>query len=249
MWAHKTVKALMLISLLVMALSFWRKDALPPGAQLRPELADEPKQVAVRDKAFRVNVEGVEYDIQPRFSYDLYGVVVELHHSDSWWEYAHAEWNDHVNIVDLCVVWGGSATSGVYRELSYEHTQWECWYRTSSREVFEQFSGNELSNNHLITEDARLAKKMKEVRIGDQVRFTGYLADYTTYMNGQATGTRTTSTVRTDSGEGACEVVYVTDLQVLRASNRPWRVAGKIAFWVFLAAAIAWVLLPVKFDD
>jgi hypothetical protein len=44
---------------------------------------------------------------------------------------------------------------------------------------------------------------------------------------------RGSSTVRTDRGNGACEVVYVTEFEILREANAAWRTLYK------LSAAIA----------
>ena len=38
-------------------------------------------------------------------------LVVGLHHSDTWWDYPHKDWNDHINLMDLCMVWGENARS------------------------------------------------------------------------------------------------------------------------------------------
>jgi hypothetical protein len=82
------------------------------------------------------------------------------------------------------------------------------------------------------------------VHVGDQVHFRGYLVDYT----GPA-GTRVSSTVRTDTGNGACEVVYVEGFEILDSTNRLWRRAFKGSLLALLASLIVWALLPVKFND
>jgi len=56
-----------------------------------------------------------------------------------------------------------------------------------------------------------------ETSVGDQIYFKGYLAEY---AHSNRTFTRGTSTSRTDTGNGACETVYVEDYQILRQANR-----------------------------
>src|SRR5471032_2444528 len=106
MLLQRSAQALIVLSVLVMAVAFWRKDVLPPPQQLRAELNEEPQQNPTGKIPFEASVQGVRYGITPRFTYDLYGLVVSMHDSDVWWDYAHKEWNDYVNVVDLCVVWG-----------------------------------------------------------------------------------------------------------------------------------------------
>jgi hypothetical protein len=55
--------------------------------------------------------------------------------------------------------------------------------------------------------------------------------------------------VRTDSGAGACEVLYIESMDRLGTPNKGWRTAWYAALVTLLLAVVVWVLLPVKFDD
>jgi hypothetical protein len=239
----------MIGSLLLAAVSFFKKDSLPPPEGLRAELSREPQQFEVQKALLRTEVKGVQYSIQPRYSYDLYGLVVSVHDSDAWWDYAHREWGDHVNVVDFCVVWGENVRHGAYRPLSYWNDQWTCWFKSDSDAAWGAFDATAISNNHLVTADPSVARELRKVHIGDQVHFRGYLVDYSIVRNGAATAPRVTSIVRNDSGQGACEVVYVENFEVLASPNRTWRLALKLSLYVLLASLIAWAFLPPKFND
>jgi hypothetical protein len=247
---HGFVKTLIFACLAVIAVSLWRKDALPPPEAMDPALAEAPRQTETADAPFSVAVNGVSYRVAPRYAYELTGLVVSLHDSDTWWDYAHAEWSDHVNVVDFCVVWGNNALSGVYRGLSIKNDQWTCHFSTHSSEVWSAFDMTAASNNHMVTADAAVARAMRKVRAGDQVRFRGYLADYTTTRaDGRVMGTRKTSTVRDDTGNGACEVVYVKSFDVIKPVSRLWATLGKVAAFVLLLAVIGWFVLPHRVHD
>jgi hypothetical protein len=239
----------MIGSLLLGVVSFFKKDSLPAADKLRAELNEEPQQIAVQKAPLQTEVKGVQYNIQPKYSYDLYGLVVSLHDSDSWWDYAHREWGDHVNVVDFCVVWGENIRREAYQPLSYWNDQWTCWVKADTEARWKAFDPTALSNNHLVTDDPYVARELRKVRIGDQVHFRGYLVDYSVIRNGVPGGTRVSSTVRTDTGNGACEVVYVEDFEVLASPNRMWRFALKLSLGVLLASLIAWAFLPPKFND
>jgi hypothetical protein len=237
------VKLLFFASLALMAAAFWRKDALPPPSMLLEQLQAEPKQTAVVAQSADVTVNGIQYRIHPRYAYELSGLVVSLHDAETWWDYAHREWSDFLNVMDLCVIWGGNARNGSYRSVTFSSTEWECFWRWSEAGL--AFDGTAAANNHLITSDPALAHRLRQVRIGDQVRFRGYLADYTVFRNGAPAGMRTTSTVRNDSGNGACEIVYLEDFEILRPSPGIWRMIGKLALLAFLASVIGWFCLPL----
>lgn len=249
MFLHRAVRYAMIGSLALAVASWWFKDVPPPHAGLGPDMLEEPKQVRVRDPAFKTRVNGVEYEIRPRYSYDIRALVVSLHHSDTWWDYAHKEWNDHINLMDLCVVWGNNVRSGAYRNISFSNTQWECHWSSRSREAWEAFDQHAASNNHIVTDKAAVAQALKQVKIGDEVRIRGYLVDYSILQNGRPTGSRVSSEVRTDDGPGACEVLYVDDFSLLRSHNQAWRTALKLSLGLLALSLLVWVFLPVRFDD
>ncbi len=180
-----------------------------------PRSARIPCSEPTNAAPFPVTVGGIEYTVQPVFTYDLSGVVVSKHDADTWWDWIHKAWRDELNVTDLCVIWGANARSANYRELEYWSSQFECNVRTGSTEVWRAFDMTALSNNHLLTDDPTIARTLKSMRVGDQVHFRGYLAQYSHEHGFHFV--RGTSTKRTDTGNGACETVYATDAEILRA--------------------------------
>jgi hypothetical protein len=243
---HGLARLLMIGGLLAAAAGWWMKDALPDPGKLQQDLLEEPLQKQVRMKPFDTTVNGVDYRIQPRYRYELNAVVVSLHHSDAWWDLAHKEWGDHVNVMDLCVAWGDSVRSGAYRDVSFDNSQWECHWSYSSERARSSFRNEQVSNNHIVTDDPAIAKAMKKIQVGDQIRLSGYLVDYTTFRNGQPTGTRVSSDTRLDTGPGACEVLYIDAFEPLLTPNRGWRTAMWAGVWTLLAGVLLWLVLPVR---
>jgi len=246
---HRLVRYAMIASLVAAAVAWWMKDELPPAARILENIHDEPKQARVGGKPQDIRVNGVDYRLHPRYAYELSGLVVSLHDSDTWWDYAHKAWNDNVNVVDLCVVWGENAASGIYHYIEFWNDQWTCSFQSKSSEAWNAFDMKEASNNHMVTDDPAVAKALRAVRIGDQIRVTGYLVDYTTFKNGSPMGTRVSSEVRTDTGNGACEVLFVESFDVISSTGRGWRLGLKIALGCLLLSLILWAFLPVKFND
>ncbi|WP_137939926.1 hypothetical protein [Chitinivorax sp. B] len=239
----------MVASLLLLSVALWQREALPAPSSIRDVLHQAPTQTVKRAPAFETHVKGVRYQVQPRYDYELHGLVVSRHDAAVWWDYAHKAWNDNLNVVDLCVVWGDNVKQGLYRELDYSNDQWTCWVKTDSNEVWDAFDQAAMSNNHLITDNPRIAKQLQSARIGDQIHIRGYLADYATFKDGRQIGTRVSSEVRTDTGNGACEVLYVESFHTLRAGNVGWRRLVWVAAFVLLACIAAWLWLPATFRD
>lgn len=246
MFLEKVVRALFFGSLVLLLTSLWLSEALPEPKAVREELLSEPEQRVHHAPAFTTHVGGVEYSVQPRFTYDLYGLVVSRHDSAAWWDYIHKEWNDNLNVVDLCVVWGDNIQQDAYRAMSYSHDQWTCWYQTSSSEAMAAFDTSAISNNHLITDNPAIVAALRSARVGDQVHVQGYLADYTTFKRGSSALQRVSSTVRQDSGAGACEVVYVETFEILKAGGGAWRTLRWVAAGLLFFSILAWFLLPAR---
>lgn len=240
-------KLLAAASLALLLASCWKAESLPTPTGLRADLLDEPGQVPVRQQPFQTRVGEVEYTVQPLYRYELTGLVVSRHDSHAWWDYAHKEWKDELNAVDLCVVWGDNVASGAYLPLSYSSDQWTCHVETGSSAAWQAFDPNALSNNHLLTDQAALAKRLRGVRIGDQIRLRGYLAEYS-HQVGQGFR-RCTSTTRNDTGNGACETIFVEEFNLLEPGGKPWRALRWPAAIALVVFVLLWLRQPVTFRD
>jgi hypothetical protein len=243
----QTLKWLLVANVLLLGVALWHSDALPPPAELVPALQDEPVQTAVKQAAFSTTRDGVVYTVQPLFEYDLVGLVVSKHDAKSWWDYLHREWNDNLNIVDLCVIWGNNARSGAYADIAFSSGQFTCNFSTHSDAAYAVFDQTAISNNHLLTDQATLAKTMRAIRVGDQIHFRGHLAEYSHHHGMEFK--RGTSTVRTDTGNGACETVFVDSIEIIKAGGKRWRMLVWAASLMLAVGVFAWFARPVRPSD
>jgi hypothetical protein len=233
-------------NLLLLILALWRGDALPRPAELQPALLDEPVQVQVQKAAFKAVSGGVSYTVQPLYEYELSGLVVSKHDTDTWWDYIHREWNDRLNMVDLCVVWGNNVRSGAYADIEFSSGQFTCNFSTHSNAAFAAFDQTAISNNHLLTDNPQIARAMSSVRIGDQIHFRGHLAEYS--HNEGFPFKRGTSITRTDTGNGACETVFVDSFEILKVGRKPWRILAWLASLMLAAGVVAWFARPATIE-
>jgi hypothetical protein len=182
------------------------------------------------------------YEITPRFSYKLRGLVVATHDSKSWLDTAHEAWGDTLNTADICVVWGEDAFNSYLNRFHFSHDDWTCFFQTQDSTAYRSFRTDQFSNNHMLPADPEVAKEIAEIEIGDQIEFDGYLVDYS--INGRAA--RRTSITRNDIGNGACEIVYTTSLRRLGRSQARWILLRKGCFRLAIAAfAVAFFALFV----
>lgn len=207
-------------------ISFWNRDDLPRNIDFRPEVLDEPQQTTTRTKPFDATFDGVDYLVEPKYEYDLAGMVVSYRHHDGN-SRMHFLANDHLNMLDVCVVWGDSATGKLLHKIDFWNGIFTCNVFTRDSEAWEAFSMQQLSNNHLISDDEIIRRQVKDIAIGDQIRVRGYLASYGSEQGGK----RGTSTTRTDTGNGACETLFVQQFEIIQPAVSFWR----ISLWVSLA--------------
>lgn len=235
--------ALMLAGAVAIAAGWWFSDPLPARARLLPEMSGEPLQTAPRTTAaFAARMGGVDYRVQPVADYELYGLVVSRHDANIWWDWIHAASNDHLNAVDLCVIWGVNAADGAYERIKFWSGQFVCYFQTSDMSVAKPQYFRALSNNHLLTDDPSIARALRRVRIGDQIRISGQLAEYS-HNHGFAFH-RGTSITRDDTGNGACETIFVRELSVLRRADAwpRWLFYSGIA--ALLLGLLVWFATP-----
>ncbi len=186
---------------------------------------------------FQVQLNDVEYHVAPEYEYDLHGLVVSYEHHDGD-RMLHRRWNDHLNVADVCVVWGTNASQLDLNDFRFWNGQFTCFFRTKDQAAWRAFDTTGLSNNHLLTEDPYLRDRIASVRIGDQIRIRGWLASY-----GNASGfSRGTSTTRTDKGNGACETIYVRDFAILSSMANGWRTVFDGSVLLTVAMGLLWTV-------
>jgi len=226
---------------------FLFRDQLPSLQYIQSQLFKEPVQEKTNRAAFDVNAGSIDYKVKPLFDYELYGLVVSKHDSDSWLDYAHRDSNDKLNVADLCVVWGHNLSNGVYQKLKYSSGQWTCFVSSKNMEEWQMFSMENFSNNHLLTNDPMIAKNIRSVRVGDQIYLKGVLSEYEHHHGGYFK--RGTSITRTDTGDGACETIFVDSFRIEKAANRIWRNMVWVGLVLFVIGIIRFFLQPVTFTD
>ena len=227
-------------SFLWLLVSFWNRNDLPGNIEYVSEIANEPEQTATREKPFYATVNDVKYLIEPEYAYDLTGMIVSYRHHEGN-SRMHRQANDHLNIADVCVVWGDNTKSQL-QKLDFWNGIFTCNVFTRDMQAWESFDMNQLSNNHLISDDDFIRRQTRKIQIGDQIRVRGYLASYSNPGDGR----RGTSTTRTDTGDGACETVFVESFRIVQPATSYWRISMWVSLSLFLAGLFVHFKRPYK---
>lgn len=225
-------------SLVVFFLTSWRAGIPPRIDRFADSLSQDPLQTAIEPVPFDVARAGKRYTVTPKYDYTLSGLVVSQHDSSSWLDITHAKWGDFLNTKDICVIWGENLKDGAYTRLSFSSGNWTCYVQSSNSEDWQAFRPHQLSNNHVLPADHQIARQISDLEVGDEILIKGNLVDY--QIDGSSP--RRSSTIRTDTGNGACEIVWVKELVVLGHHNQFWvrlRGLSKLAMLAGLLAIVA----------
>ena len=227
----------------LMVVAYFQQRRLPGRSAIVDELYQAPVQTPVALAPFQVEAGDNSYTVTPLYQYELNGLVVSYHRSGTLWDIYHDAWQDFINIKDLCVVWGGNIDSEVYQRMEFKSGTWTCWYQWTDRATGALFDPTALSNNHLLAADPRINREILKATLGDQVYLKGYLAEY---ANDGSDFRRGTSISRTDTGNGACETVFVEEFKILKRAHPIWKWLSAKGWWVLLGCLALWVACVVR---
>jgi hypothetical protein len=151
--------------------------------------------------------------------------------------------NDHLNMADVCVIWGESARSEHLGKLKFWNGIFTCNVQTRDSEAWASIDIYELANNHLISADPRIRDRVASVRVGDQIRIKGSLARYGATSTGMLRGT---STTREDTGDGACETILVDEFLIVERGFSRWRAGMYLSLLLLLASLGVHFAMPYR---
>lgn len=227
---------------------YLNKDALPEPAFYNLSDLVEPAQAETYASPFTTRIKDQEYTITPKYDYELQGVIVSYSDADAFGNiWHHKRWKDFLNLRDLCVIWGKNVESGIYRQMKFHNDSWTCWASWQDPGTGSLFKINALSNNHLLTDSTRIKKLLMSAEPGDHIRLKGVLAEYANNGNHFKRGT---STTRDDTGNGACETIFLEDFEIVNKANRGLRRLYSLFKWLtivsFIGFLVMFAIAPVR---
>jgi hypothetical protein len=116
-----------------------------------------------------------------------------------------------ISPVDLALGWGRMSDTAVIRKLNIRQSDrfyFYSWSQDPPIPTGEIVASS--ANMHLIPGSASIEGRLKRLKPGNIVRIKGFLVN----VRGTQGFTWNTSTLRYDTGNGACEIVWVADLMV-----------------------------------
>jgi len=182
-----------------------------PVAVARGETVDisgEPQQTTLPSpETAQVTFHGKNYLLEKHHRYEIAGEVLSI-------ETYRVSFTNEFFDVDLGLIWGPRLPE---MKQKYQFTQAARWLIWSSKgpvsDAERRYITSHVSNNHLIPSDGRrnLMKALQWPGRGDKVRIAGYLVNIKDLSGRMILAS---STSRDDTGAGACEVIWVEEIQI-----------------------------------
>lgn len=244
----KLLFQLLFVSASIWIVSSYQRIKLPNDKDLLDQIFRDPYQRMVSESSFDFNYRKSVYTVKPVADYQLWGLVISHNNINAFSDIYHTK--DSVDIKDICVLWGENLNQVVFNNFQFWSEPWTCWAQTKSDEAMSRFNMDQLSNNHLLSDNPKIRKKILEAKIGDQIYLSGKLINY--YPKGMPDISRNSSTVRDDTGNGACEVIFVDDFQILRLGNVTWSKVyniSKLISYILLVLSPLYWLFSIYYED
>ncbi|MEP6686119.1 MAG: hypothetical protein ABJB22_05020 [Verrucomicrobiota bacterium] len=118
--------------------------------------------------------------------------------------------------VDLAVGWGPMSDQAVLDKLEISQSARFFWYEWRQLPIPQDQIISHATNLHLIPSTPQIASECKSLRTGALIHLSGRLVEAT----GPEIGTWRSSLSRTDTGNGACELVWVEELRPIEGEER-----------------------------
>jgi hypothetical protein len=179
------------------------------GAGDPVDWSGEPVQERTDRAPFEVETDGGTVTLEPLADFDVSAVVAgsERYRFDA---------SSFLSPVDLALTWGDLPEEPYKSQVTYGQMARYYFWKTPTRELDLGYIQAHSSNMHMIPSTPNLRRALLAVDEGDAVRISGLLVNAST----EEGFTWQSSTSRKDSGPGACELVWVEEVQIERKVYR-----------------------------
>lgn len=183
------------------AYGWWRERPVeqPPGVLV----AESPRQTPVANPR---PWKRADYTVRPLARYELAARIVG---KESYRFDATAD----ISPMDLALGWGRLSDSAVLDRLELrQSSRWLTW-RYDRPPIPPAEIQRSLANVHVIPADTHVTQTLERLRPGQVVELHGYLVE----VRGPGGGAWVSSLSREDDGKGACEIMWVERVDLLRS--------------------------------
>jgi hypothetical protein len=159
------------------------------------------------DEPIIKEIKNAHFTITPVAEYRISGTVVGKESYSSGWD-------GEISPVDLVIVWGKLAEPDYHRYMTYKQRNRWYFYQYRPGSPFDNsFVVSHSANNHIIPANRNIREAVKTIKEKDKVVLAGFLVNIKGTYKGEPV-TWNTSLSRTDTGNGSCELFFVSKVRI-----------------------------------
>ena len=151
----------------------------------------------------QTNISLNKFTITPLQSFEIEARVLSVEH------YSFGREADLVP-VDLALGWGPMSDEKVLSQIKITQSNRFYYWHVDAFPIPRAQIDSNSANMHIIPADSNIEKKLKSIRIGQKIKLSGYLVE----AKAQDGWHWRSSLSRTDTGAGACELVYAKSISI-----------------------------------
>ena len=172
------------------------------------DVSQEPEQVDISASTpFVMKIIHGSLSVTPKAKYHIAAMIVGVR------EYSSG-WNSQISPADLALAWGGLAAMDYDTYIEYEQRGRWYYYKFNKMSPFDKrYIGSHSANNHIIPATDNIKNIIAKLQVKQIVALEGYLVNVDGVYEGEKVWWHSSLT-REDSGDGACELMYVNKIVV-----------------------------------
>ncbi len=185
----------------------------PAASSEPPRVATSPEQGAATGKEpWTVERGGWSFTITPLATYTVRGRVLS---TAGYW----SGWQTELSPLDLAIGWGDLITSGAWEKVDWSQSNRWYWYRWGSDFGHDApYIYTQSANTHILPANDAVEDGAETLSEGDDAELSGYLVRVDGKRGGRTVWWES-SLSRDDTGDGSCEVLWLTRV---RANGQVW---------------------------
>lgn len=203
-----SMKLFLPLTILTLLLGSYSYEILYSSILLN-EFIEEPVQVNF-DTALNLTVQGKDQEVQLELlaSYDIHAIVKSVNYFDQ-------DLASQISPVDLALAWGDINNPSIDKYVEYsQKDRWYFFSVNTKAPVPIEYVDYYSANTHIVPANDNIKEVLMNVEAEDYVHLSGYLIN--AYFEN---GYWKTSLIRSDTGDGSCEIMYVTSIRLTKAAT------------------------------
>ena len=114
--------------------------------------------------------------------------------------------------IDFALGWGRMSDEDVIKSISFSQSRRWLHWRSEKYPIPQKEVNDHCANMHILPSSRKIKRAIKRARVGDIIYIKGYLVK----VAGSNGSEWKSSLSRTDSGDHACEVIWVKQFEILK---------------------------------